>query len=206
MRLTRFPKRGKLCLFKGNKWRKVVMKVSTDDETQEVSASGQVPSSQNHQADKHEAYGFYGAFNHSIDVKGRLIVPQPFRDRLGEKIIVGVNMAQSSIAIYPVDVWQRKVDMLTQLAQLDVSAEVFLERFSMLSFDSVSFDMQGRILLPAALREMYMKDASGVQVSGAREYVRVISSQQASEEQSKFAREHADVLADISRIQARTRT
>ena len=180
--------------------------MSMDDKTQDVSSSGQIPSSQSHQADKYESYGFYGAYNHSIDAKGRLIVPQPFRDRLGEKIIIGVNMAQSSIAIYPIDVWQRKVDMLTQLAQRDVSAEVFLERFSMLSFDSVSFDTQGRVLLPAALREMYMKDASGVQVSGAREYVRVISSQQASDEHSRFASEHADVLADISRIQARTRT
>lgn len=180
--------------------------MSLDDEKQEVNSSGQTPSSQNNQAIRGETYGFYGAYNHSIDAKGRLIVPQPFRDRLGEKIIVGVNMAQSSIAIYPLDVWQRKVDMLTRLAQLDVSAEVFLERFSMLSFDSVSFDTQGRVLLPAALREMYMKDASGVQVSGAREYVRVISSQQAGEESSRFASEHADVLADISRIQARTRT
>ena len=73
--------------------------MSLDDETQEVKSSGQEASSQNLQASKGAAYGFYGAFNHSIDTKGRLIVPQPFRDRLGEKIVVGVNMAQSSIAI-----------------------------------------------------------------------------------------------------------
>jgi len=179
--------------------------VPHDDDMREVQSSDQVPSSQAKQTIPQTKYGFYGAYNHSIDGKGRLIVPQPFRDRLGEKIIVGVNMAQSSIAIYPSEVWQKKVDMLTELAEHDVSAEVFLERFAMLSFDSVSFDMQGRVLLPAALREMFIKDASGVQVSGAREYVRVISIQQASAEESRFASEHADVLADISRIQARTR-
>lgn len=182
-----------------------MMKVPHDDEKQEDLSNEQEPSSQTRQTSQRTKYGFYGAYNHSIDTKGRLIVPQPFRDRLGEKIIVGVNMSQSSIAIYPFEVWQKKVDMLTELAERDVSAEVFLERFAMLSFDSMNFDMQGRVLLPAALREMFIKDASGVQVSGAREYVRVISGQQASAEESKFASEHADVLADISRIQARAR-
>lgn len=149
--------------------------------------------------------GFYGAYSHSIDAKGRMIVPQCFRDRLGEKIVIGVNMSQSSIAIYPLEVWQKKVDLLTGLADLDVSAEVFLERFAMLSFDNVGFDMQGRVLLPAALREMFMKDATGVQVSGARDYVRVVSSQRAASETADFQARHANVLQDISDIQKRIR-
>lgn len=134
-----------------------------------------------------------------------MIVPQGFREKLGERIVIGVNMAQSSIAIYPYEVWEKKVDMLTRLAEMDVSAEVFLERFAMLSFDNVGFDMQGRVLLPAALRDMFMKDASGVQVSGARDYVRVISSEQAARETEAFHRDHGDVLAAISTIQNRTR-
>lgn len=161
------------------------------------------------QADTNRAeerrYSFFGAYNHSIDAKGRMIVPQTFRDRLGENIVVGVNMAQSAIAIYPYDVWLRKVDMLTELAEADVSAEVFLERFAMLSFDSIAFDTQGRVLLPAALRELFMKDATGVQVSGARDYVRVVSSAQAAGEHEGFREDHPDVLQAISQIQARAR-
>ena len=96
-----------------------------------------------------------------------MIVPQTFRDRLGDRIVIGVNMAQTSIAIYPFEVWQKKVDMLTELSDEDVSAEVFLERFAMFSFDNLGFDMQGRVLIPAALRELFLRDATGVQVSGA---------------------------------------
>lgn len=151
-------------------------------------------------------YNFFGAFNHSIDAKGRMIVPQAFRDRLGENIVVGVNMAQNAIAIYPYDVWLRKVDMLTELAEADVSAEVFLERFAMLSFDSIAFDTQGRVLVPAALRELYMKDATGVQVSGAKDYVRVVSAARAAGEHEGFHADHPNVLQSISRIQARTRS
>ena len=52
---------------------------------------------------------------------------------------------------------------------------------------------------------MFLKDAAGVQISGARDYVRVISSEQAANEQQAFRSEHQDVLADVSHIQARIR-
>ncbi len=152
-----------------------------------------------------ERYEFYGVYNHSIDAKGRMIVPQSFREQLGERIIVGVNMAQSSIVIYPYQVWRRNVDMLTELTLEDISAEVFLERFSMLSFDNVNFDPQGRVLIPAALRELFLRDATGVQVSGAKDYIRVVSSTQAASETERFHEEHPAPLRDISLIQARIR-
>lgn len=145
--------------------------------------------------------GFFGAYNHSVDAKGRMIVPQSFRERLGEEIVIGLNMAQNSIAIYPYEVWEKKVELLTRLRDLDARAEAFLDRFARFSFDNVGFDSQGRVLLPAALREMYLQDATGVQVSGANDYVKVVSSQQAALETQHFNDEHPDVLGEISRIQ-----
>lgn len=150
--------------------------------------------------------GFIGVFNHSIDGKGRLIVPQTFRGLLGERIVVGVNMAQDSIAIYPFDVWKDKVDMLTALSREDVAAEYFLARFAMYSFDGLGFDGQGRVLLPAALREQFLKDAQGVQVSGTTEYVRVVSDAQARLERERFISQFPDPLKAISDIQARARS
>ena len=149
--------------------------------------------------------GFIGVYNHSIDGKGRVIVPQPFRNLLGNHIVVGVNMAQDSIAIYPYDVWEEKVDMLTRLSHEDVSAEYFLSRFAMYSFDGLGFDNQGRVLLPAALRELFLSDAGGVQVSGTTEYVRIISDNQAASERDKFNTRFPDPLKAISEIQARAR-
>jgi MraZ protein len=149
--------------------------------------------------------GFIGVYNHSIDGKGRVIIPQPFRNLLGERIIVGVNMAQDSIAIYPFEAWKEKVDMLTGLSHEDVSAEYFLARFAMYSFDGLSFDGQGRVLLPAALREQFLKDTQGVQVSGTTEYVRLVSDQQAQAERERFISQFPDPLKAISDIQARAR-
>lgn len=149
--------------------------------------------------------GFIGVYNHSIDGKGRVIIPQPFRNLLGEQIVVGVNMAQDSIAIYPFEVWKEKVDMLTALSHEDVAAEFFLARFAMYSFDGLSFDGQGRVLLPAALREQFLADAQGVQVSGTTEYVRLVSDRQAQAERERFISQFPDPLKAISEIQARAR-
>lgn len=158
---------------------------------------------ENRQADtrQRKLKGFFGAYNHSVDAKGRMIVPQSFRERLGEDIVIGLNMAQNSIAIYPYEIWEKKVELLTRLRDQDARAEKFLDRFSRFSFDNVSFDTQGRVLLPAALREMYLKDATGVQVSGANDYVKVVSSSQAEIESRNFSDEHPDVLSEISQIQ-----
>ena len=152
------------------------------------------------------SYGFYGSYTHSVDAKGRMIVPLNFREYLGENIVIGLNMSQTSMAIYPYEIWKKKIDMLTELSEEDVSAEVFLERFAMFSFDNIGFDAQGRVLLPATLRDNFLRNASSVQVSGAREYLKVISSQQASEEIANFTLDHPNVLMDISRIQEKLRS
>lgn len=149
--------------------------------------------------------GFIGVYNHSIDAKGRVIVPLPFRNLLAEGLVIGVNMAQDSVAIYPLAVWEEKVELLSNLSREDVSAEFFLARFAMYSFDGLGFDSQGRVLLPAALRELYLKDATAVQVSGTTEYVRIVSEQQAKEERERFATQFPDPLKAISEIQARAR-
>lgn len=149
--------------------------------------------------------GFIGVYNHSIDNKGRVIVPQTFRGLLGERIIVGVTMGQDAIAIYPYDTWAEKVEMLSDLSREDAAAEVFLTRFAMYSFDGCGFDNQGRVLLPAALRELFLEGSQGVQVSGTTEYVRLVSDQQAAREREGFHTKYPDATLAISAIQARVR-
>ncbi|NLG58304.1 MAG: hypothetical protein GX540_07825 [Clostridiales bacterium] len=150
--------------------------------------------------------GFIGVYKHSIDNKGRVIVPQSFRGLLGEEIIVGVTVGQDAIAIYPRDVWEQKVEMLSALSREDAAAEVFLTRFAMFSFDGCGFDSQGRVLLPAALRDMFLADAQGVQVSGTTEYVRLVSDRQAAQELENFRAKYPDPSLAISAIQGRVRT
>ena len=42
---------------------------------------------------------FIGSFNHSLDSKGRLVIPQGFREKLGETFCVAPSFDFQSIAI-----------------------------------------------------------------------------------------------------------
>lgn len=138
-----------------------------------------------------------GAFQHSIDPKGRVIIPQIFRDQLGDSIIVSVNTAQDSIAVYPEEVWTERANELKALAKKRRALEPVASRFSLLSYRNCTFDQQGRVLIPALLRELFIKDAQGVRVSGAFDHVLIVSEEQAKKEDAKFASGEIDILALI---------
>ena len=42
---------------------------------------------------------FIGSFNHSLDNKGRLVIPQSFRDKLGETFCIAPSFDFQSVAI-----------------------------------------------------------------------------------------------------------
>ncbi len=142
-----------------------------------------------------------GAFWHSIDPKGRVIIPQFFREQLGEGIIVSVNTAQDSIAVYPLEVWHERVSMLNALVKKKRALEPILSRFSMLSYQNCNFDQQGRVLIPALLRDMFLKSTQSVRVSGAFDHIRIVSEEQASIEDEKFSSQAMDILDMISSTQ-----
>lgn len=138
-----------------------------------------------------------GAFQHSIDPKGRVIIPQIFRDQLGDSIIVSVNTAQDSIAVYPEEVWTERANELKLLARKKRALEPVAARFSRLSYRNCTFDQQGRVLIPALLRELFIKDAMSVRVSGAFDHVLIVSEEQAKMEDARFASGEIDILALI---------
>ena len=54
-------------------------------------------------AEKQKPRRFIGSFCHSLDSKGRLVIPQGFRDKLGETFCVAPSFDFRSIAIYPTE-------------------------------------------------------------------------------------------------------
>lgn len=94
---------------------------------------------------------FMGEYLHTIDGKGRLIVPAKFREALGEKFIATKGL-DHCLFIYPAEEWQALEQKLRALpfTQPDVRAFV---RFFFSGASECEVDKQGRILLPANLRE-----------------------------------------------------
>ena len=109
--------------------------------------------------------GLHRVYNHSIDAKGRVIVPQPFRGCWGRGSSWASPWARMPSPSIPTRFGKGGGDADPAEPE-DAAAEVFLTRFAMYSFDGCGFDSQGRVLLPAALRDLFLEDSQSVQVSG----------------------------------------
>lgn len=92
-----------------------------------------------------------GEVNHSIDAKGRYIIPARFREDLGEKFVL-VKGLDDCIFVYPMAKWQTVIDSLEQLSATDPRARRFSRSFTARAFD-VEIDKQFRVVLPPVLRE-----------------------------------------------------
>ena len=98
---------------------------------------------------------FIGRFFHSIDSKGRLSIPSQFRSILHQKYKTDkiiVTSLDKSLSAYPISEWFAIQNELQKLPKFDPK----VRRFKLLFISGAtecSFDKQGRILIPPALRE-----------------------------------------------------
>jgi MraZ protein len=91
-----------------------------------------------------------GEYNHTIDAKGRIIVPSKFREALGEEFVVTQGL-DGCLFVYPNDEW---MEFIAQLKNLPGSKDARqLQRYFMAGAASCEVDKQGRILIPNKLRE-----------------------------------------------------
>ncbi|MDF2952158.1 MAG: MraZ protein [Anaerocolumna sp.] len=93
---------------------------------------------------------FMGEYNHTIDAKGRIIIPSKFRETLGDEFVVTQGL-DGCLFVYPNDEW---LNFITQLKDLPGSKEARqLQRYFMAGAATCEVDKQGRILIPTKLRE-----------------------------------------------------
>ena len=93
---------------------------------------------------------FMSEYNHSIDAKGRMIVPAKFREALGNDFIVTQGL-DGCLFVFPNSEWQVFEEKLRSLPVSNKDARKF-SRFFLAGAAQVELDGQGRILLPAVLR------------------------------------------------------
>ena len=94
--------------------------------------------------------GFIGEYSHSIDAKGRVIIPQKFRDELGTTCVVSKGL-DGCLWIHPVEEWRVFQSRIRSLSKIDRQSRQFV-RFFLPGAVVCELDKQGRILIPAALR------------------------------------------------------
>ena len=86
---------------------------------------------------------FMGEYAHSIDAKGRVILPADFRQELGVSFIITKGL-DGSLFLFPQAAWD-------EFAIADPNARAFA-RFFIAGARTLECDKQGRFLVPANLR------------------------------------------------------
>ena len=94
---------------------------------------------------------FMGEYNHTIDAKGRLIVPSKFREALGHTFVVTKGL-DGGLFVYDNQEWNAFEEKLKSLPITNKEARQFA-RFFLAGAAEVEVDKQGRILVPNILRE-----------------------------------------------------
>jgi MraZ protein len=95
----------------------------------------------------------YGRSDCSIDDKGRIVVPQRFREKLGAEFVL-MQGPSNSIRAYPIPLWKEieaLVSSRTVLDEYDHSTQMMQRLFG--SSEFVKFDAQSRVTIPRSLKE-----------------------------------------------------
>lgn len=113
---------------------------------------------------------FMGEYQHSIDVKGRIIVPAKFREGLGESFVLTRGLDQC-LFVYPMEEWKLLEEKLKKLPLTKKDARSFT-RFFLSGASECEIDKQGRINIPQPLRA-YAKLSKACTVIGVSNRVEI---------------------------------
>ena len=121
---------------------------------------------------------FMGAYRHTIDAKGRLIIPVKFREELGPEFVLTKGL-DGCLSAYPNSEWKILENKLRALPLNDKDSRAFV-RFFVSSATQCELDKQGRILIPAILRE-FAGLSKDVVLSGSLERLEIWSKEKWAE-------------------------
>ena len=133
-----------------------------------------------------------GCSTNSVDVKGRVFIPVQYRGDLGSEFVVcdGLSMG-TCIRAYSLEEWYHVVNDLNKAPK---SQEKFV-RAILKSAHTVTQDAQGRILIPATLRERE-KITDSVEFIGMGQWLELWCPEKAEEDESDVTSE--DIFAFMS--------
>ena len=137
----------------------------------------------------------YGGYDHSIDKKGRLAIPSKLRDELGDSFIICRGIyGKRCICVYSMEKWEALVE---KIGQLPASRSSVVKRFLYDGAFNVEFDTQGRILIPASLRE-YAELQSEAHIIGIDTNLEIWNKDVWNKENSEYTPEAiASIVSDL---------
>jgi MraZ protein len=93
---------------------------------------------------------FLGEYSHSLDEKGRVVMPSKFRTGLDDGCVVTKGQ-EHCIYVFPMDRWEEESSKVLKLPRTDRRARNFSRSFFASASDQ-ALDRQGRVQIPESLR------------------------------------------------------
>jgi MraZ protein len=140
---------------------------------------------------------FRGSSFHTIDPKGRVIVPARFRELLknGKKQGAMISRLDQALVAYPFEEWQKIETRILEMAETSATMRRFRRVFIGGAFEC-NCDRQGRILIPPTLREYAVLDKEIVLV-GVLDHFEIWS-------RANWDMENQEMELDMQNEEART--
>lgn len=132
-----------------------------------------------------------GEYLHSLDSKGRIIIPSKIRSELGDNIIITRGL-DGCLFGYNRDSWQEIINKLETLSFTKKDARNFI-RFFTSGAITLEFDKQGRINIPSYLLD-YASLKEDVIIIGVINRIEIWS----KDRWESFMKENVESLSDIS--------
>lgn len=99
---------------------------------------------------------FRGVNGVNIDMKGRMVMPTRYRDRLQHEsrgcVVLTIDTEERCLLVYPIAAWEEIENKLAALPSFNPAARR-IQRLLIGHATETEIDNQGRILLPPLLRE-----------------------------------------------------
>jgi len=138
---------------------------------------------------------FIGQYEHSVDAKGRLAVPAKFRKALSTGAVITKGL-DGCLFVFAREKWQRMAESIGKLPVSKSSARLYA-RLILASAAEAEFDNQGRVILPAYLRE-YAKLTKLAIVTGLYDRVEIWSKANWKKISEKVDKEAGEIVEELS--------
>ncbi len=142
---------------------------------------------------------FTGTFAHTLDGKGRMVIPLAFRDMLGGTFTVAPEFDFKSIAVYPELAYVRMREGHDRALQETANPErkKYLQWLDAYTFRGQECDGQGRVLLPARLRQIILGEDKDVDIMGAGDHLRIAVRAKSEDQLMDFIANIDQILANM---------
>ncbi len=139
---------------------------------------------------------FFGEFEYKLDEKGRLPLPPRFRDYLKGGVVLAPGV-EKCITAYPILEWKKLAEALTS-GSVTRSKLRRLSRAIFATAFHLNIDGQGRISLPAPLRE-YAGITDEVVVTGVNSYLELWNRANWEEEKATSQQQAWQIIESLER-------